>query len=851
MHSILQNLKFLYALKPIKQSIMKFISTIYAVLLAVLCWAHYPLAVFTPHATSSGNMVFYFEFPHIFCASVLSSCFLLANLSKLNWSERYLKVSAVALSFILVSAFIGNSSFFKVLESASFVFVPLGVALALRDERNKKIAIYNLALLFVLNLLYCLFINKNIGIAGNQNWLAATLLSAAPFFFLVINKLPKNIMVVLGVSALLCTTRVLWLCQARSVIPAIIFYGLFLSYRHLSRKHNTLIYAGLLLGAICVFIFKADQIKRVYNVDIRGPLTQDTISMSMASPIFGHGPGNFQKIFPAFASDDLKQRYNYSAISEHPHNEFLHVMASSGSAVALCFLFMLLALLARKKDQLRNAAQFSLFILIVMALADKPLVVSPSAMIFLIAASFCLPQNSFREKDYSPQALKYASLLVSLSITYFFIISIKQKVSSEYYFWQAEINRELFTHSRNTQKYIPEIMKLYSKSSELDPHNIKAAYAATSVSLQYFNDLEQSRAFLERALLLEPDYSDLHYQKGLFYFKSAQLLPPGKDKDEYLLNAQEEYLANVDASPWDLKRLVNIIRFYGNTGALKKCAEWIMKLRNTVREKSNIRYTTPGYYKQEEDLNKWQQAVLDKVYSAAPGQFKYNQNGDYLFPAFFAKTVNLKTYPFKNFNKIDFLFWRQQLAIWKVMQENKLKTTADLMAWVTKLKISNEPLKWPLQTMESAQGNAMSLAALACCINRLLGCESALLRDKKGSLVCILFSNNGKPFLWNCQSGLQVRSTLDAFHQSSDLKKQMGVSNTGLSYSLFIYPQACCFRNQVLADSVSQAKGIPIICVSPSLSYIRTLTKIGNKKLSLLTDFRTLLDSEFIAAEKK
>jgi hypothetical protein len=830
---------------------MKLISTIYTVLLAVLCWAHYPLAVFTPHGTSSGNMVFYFEFPHIFCASVLSCCFLLANLSKLNWSERYFKISAIALSFILISAFIGNSSFFKVFESASFVSVPLGVALALRDERNKKIAIYNLALLFVLNLLYCLFINKNIGIAGNQNWLAATLLSAAPFFFLVINKLPKNVMLILGVSVLLATAKVLWLCEARSIIPAILFYGLFLSYRHLSRKYNVLIYTGLFLCAISIFIFKADQITRIYNVDIRGPLAKDTISMSMSSPIFGHGPGNFQKAFPAFASDALKQRYNYSSIIEHPHNEFLHVMASSGSAVALCFLFMLLTLLSRKKDLVTNAAQFSLFILIVMALADKPLVVSPSAIIFLIAASFCLPQNSFREKDYSPQALKYAGLLVSLSIAYFFIISIKQKVNSEYYFWQAEVNRELFTHSRNTQKYIPEIMKFYGKSSELDPNNIKAAYAATSVSLQYFNDLEQSRTFLERALLLEPDYSDLHYQKGLLYLKSAQRFPPGKDKDEYLLSSQEEYLANVNASPWDLKRLVNMIRFYGNTGALEKCAEWIVKLRDTVREKSNIRYTTPGYYKQEEDLNKWQQAVLDKVYSPVPGQFKYNQNGDYLFPGFLAKTMNLKTYPFKNFNKIDFHFWRQQLTIWKVMQENKLKTTADLMAWVAKLKVSSEPLKWPLQTMESAQGNAMSLAALACCMNRLLGYESALLRDEEGSLVCILFTNNGKPFLWNCQSGLQTRSTLDDFHQSTAMKQQMGLANTALSYSLFIYPQACCFRNQVLADSVSQAKNIPIICVSPTLSYIRTLTKIGNRKLSLLTDFRALLDSEFVPAQKK
>ena len=57
--------------------------------------------------------------------------------------------------------------------------------------------------------------------------------------------------------------------------------------------------------AFTVLIMNKDNIQRNLNQDIRLPLTQNTISMVLDAPVFGHGPGNFQKSFPEYASDSL------------------------------------------------------------------------------------------------------------------------------------------------------------------------------------------------------------------------------------------------------------------------------------------------------------------------------------------------------------------------------------------------------------------------------------------------------------------------------------------------------------------------------------------------------------------
>ena len=84
---------------------------------------------------------------------------------------------------------------------------------------------------------------------------------------------------------------------------------------------------------------------------------------------------------------------------------------------------------------------------------------------------------------------------------------------------------------------------------------------------------------------------------------------------------------------------------------------------------------------------------------------------------------------------------------------------------------------------------------------------------------------------------------MEAFYRLPAIQQKLGVEAQKMEYSLFTYPQAFCFRNQVLSDNVSQHEDIPVICNSPTLEYIRLQRKIG-KAVGLLTEFRTLLDRE-------
>ena len=134
-------------------------------------------------------------------------------------------------------------------------------------------------------------------IAGNQNWLAATLISTLPFVIILLSKLPKKYFISLVAIVVLPTLYVLIDTSARALVPAV---GAFIFYYCLQRKSlkfNTAVFGSIFVLCLIVIFVKNDKFQRVVQQDIRGALSKDTLSLIASNSFLGTGPEIFKRTF--------------------------------------------------------------------------------------------------------------------------------------------------------------------------------------------------------------------------------------------------------------------------------------------------------------------------------------------------------------------------------------------------------------------------------------------------------------------------------------------------------------------------------------------------------------------------
>ena len=823
---------------------MKKISIVYLFLLSLCCFLHYPLALIFPFgAESSVDMVFNFEFPHVFIASSLSLGYIVIDLGKINLRDLYTRALGAGLGLILLSGLIYSVPFYRVIESAAFFTVPLGVFLALKRSEKDSVIYYVFSVLFIINLTYCLFLNGKFGIAGNQNWLAATLICSFPFFLLILKKLPINYFRIVACLTGALTVYVLYKTSARALIPAVGAFVLYFLYQRKPLRFNALIYLGLVLVLGTVISMKSDKVMRGVNQDIRGPLAKDTISLILSSPFLGVGPGNFQRDFPPHASDTLKKRIYYSSIAEHPHNELLNMAAGCGLPVAFLWLFFLYSLLKKRPGFEEIAIQFCVIVGFMMGMADKPLTESPSVIVFLVACGFLLPKSVFKEEQKENKNVANAGIFLALGVLAFTIFRAQTDIRSRYHFWQGERLRAVL--SSNPKQIVPDMFKHYKLSSEIDPTFINAAYNAATVSLHFYDSLSQDKELLERMIALEPDYSDFNKWIGLYYMKQAALLGEGEEKRAIEAEAEKYYLRNYDLSPWNINRCRELIRFYVRTSNDSEIEKWILKARDVAWERLETRYTHTDKVDLPGDMRTWIEAASkDLNYpSIWVGSMKANEGKDYSGEEQFKNTNALRSYTQRNISSLDEKFFNRRLRLLKAQFSQGLTSTAAILNHLASITVEGGGVEWPVDTFEKAKGSELSVATLACAMNMGIGNESILLVNED-SLLCVLFDGD-RSWILNVKDSVLIEASLDEFHKNKDLRKQLcGSEKDNFKYELFCYPEAFCLRNQLVSDLVTSFHdGVFIMCNSPLLDRIRIRKKIGDREVRYARSFIRLLDT--------
>ena len=826
---------------------MKLVSTIYLVLIGLCAFLYYPLAVVYPFGMkTSVNMVFNYEFPHVFLASILSLVFIFLNFQKININDRSMKLVFGAVCLILLSGAIFAVPLYRLVHAAAFFTVPLGVFIAVKKGGTKYAVIHLVSLVFVVNLFFCLFIpgNSRIGFCGNQNWLAATLIGSLPFFILSLKKLPKKVFWALSSIFVVLTIIVLIRTSARALIPAVGLFVLYYLFQRNSRKANLSIVGVLTAIGIGIFIWQTDKIIRGYKQDIRGPLSYSTLELIMSSPFLGSGPGNFQRDIPEYATLTLKKRLYYSSIIEHPHNEFLYMAANIGLPAALIWLLFIFRMLKKRDDFEGLAIQFSLIALFVMGMADKPLQISPSVIIFFIACGLLIPDKFWNEEKVETNQYKVLGGALALIAVIVGIFRIQVDVRSRYHFWKAEGLR-LSLNGSNERQIVPDMLEHYIKSSDIDPTFINAAYNAASTSLHFYNDLARDKRLLGRMIRLEPDYSDFNLRIASFYMKQARLIGEGKERSELHAEAEKYYLRNFELSPWSINRCRSVIRFYIETGDDTKAEEWILKARKIAWERHETRYTHTDRTDLKGDMKNWISEVEQG--NGQPFNISWSMKAaegvDYSRANIFQRTNVLQRYPLRELKDLDTQFFKRRLSLLRLQAEKGLTDTQSILNFLASFSLNEDGLSWPLDVFEKGSGSAQSLARLACALNLGIGNESALLVNEKGQELCVLFEGE-KCWIWNCRDSVLIQTSIEVFHSSAEVRQQLcGQTKDDFYYELFCFPEAFCLRNQTLADVLVSFDSSLNVCNSPSLDRIRLKSKVGDRKIIFSRKYIRLLDA--------
>ena len=829
---------------------MKVTGIVFLVLISLCSFLHYPLSILYPiGAKDSVQMVFTYEFPHVFLASVLSLVYAGLNFKDFHFKSIQLKLVCGAVALILLSTAIYSVPFYRAIESMAFFTVPVAVFLAVRHVGSANVLYYMVSLVFLLNFTYCFIFSNSIGIAGNPNWLAATLICSFPFFLIAVRKVSEKafypILTIFSVLVIYIFIKT----SARALIPAVLIFVFYFSVQRKSLKFNTLVFGSLGLLVLVAITLKSDRVSRVIQQDIRGPVTVDALRLVVSSPLLGTGPGNFQKDFPPYASEKLKKRIYYSSIVEHPHNELLNIMSGCGLPVAVLWLWFVYSLLGRKTDFESIALQFGLITTFVMGMADKPLTESPSAIIFLILCGLLIQDKFLEKEDRNPKALKLAGLSLALACLVFGVMRIQTDVKSRYHFWKAE-NLQSSMNSFNQRQIVPEMFRHYKASSEIDPYFINAIYSATAISIHFYDSLSQDQRLLEKMTALEPNYSDINKWIGLYYMKQARLLGEGQEKRATEAEAEKYYLQNFDLSPWNINRCRELIRFYVRTGNDEKVEEWILKAADIAKERLRTRFTHTDRTDVQEGLQHWVGEVLaqrKQPFRILDGM-KANESGDYTSFEIFQRTNNLRAYATRANEKLDQNFWLRRLQLIKEMNAMGIKSVKDILKLLTAFEVDSSGIKWPLNTLKDKKGSVRSISSLACTMNNLLGNSATLLVNEEGLILCTLFEGE-KSWIWNCANGKLLEASVDDFHNNSDLRESIsGNSEDNFHYELFCYPESFCLRNQLISNLVSMHPDIPEFSLSPTLQKIELLKKNGAREIRYANKHIGLLDA---AAMKK
>lgn len=429
----------------------------------------------------------------------------------------------------------------------AYLLVPVAVAVLMAQkkwsEQTVLLGISRVATaLWLLNVVYGFLDQKSheevIGITGNRNWMAITLLALAPWAVWTLHRALRRFFGAWLVAVLVVAIPTLYLmyfCFSRAAWLAVVTYAVWFLFTKIPCIKRRLLYGLLLLVLLGAGGFLGRRVLyRVHLADVRIPTYLTTIRLICHWPLAGVGPGNFTRnVTPMLPGSGYHHRLVAAEVMHHPHNEILFIAACLGILPALAWAFLMARLVFRLPlpDPLSRLAHASMFVILFHSMLDKPFVQPPSDLIAL----FCIGLALRREWIEAPTLVLPRRLLPVFGVGVLFC------VLAAGYFLRREFRYGLaFRHAviAVAEQDYPRAVHEYARMSELEPRRIRGAYSAGAYAIERMMNPDLAMSYLARAYQLDPNYASINKLVGetlgtkgyparalYFYRRHARLFP--------------------------------------------------------------------------------------------------------------------------------------------------------------------------------------------------------------------------------------------------------------------------------------------------------------------------------------
>lgn len=514
-----------------------------AAFLSILLFAAYPLALIFP--VGSGVLQrFYFAFPVMMTAGFVTLLFLILSFYNSVGGRPGTRCMAARIGgvlfclFFLVIAFSADRYLYPdILGFLALFAVPVWIALG-RERLTAAKWSGLLSLLWLFHsghLLWEIFSGQPvIGLTGNRNWMANLSLALAPWpwFFYLQWKRGKNKRSIAGFKPgfynylipgliLAVTFAALWFGRSRAVWGLLVIYGLWLLItRFLSSRLRTVVVIAAGLGLIFFLAYRSGEMRRLDVEDIRIPLWRGTVEMIKDHPVAGVGAGNFRADFPVYRRIEQMASPKAAPITDHPHNEVLHLAASLGIPLAVGWLLLAvppLLLFKLPPGAGWKVIHFSAFICVGHGMLDLTLARPPASLLALICLGLLwrphlniratLFRGSFKKGGQAAggssfvltRLFRLGGATVGIVLGIFFV---GNEVAFQWFMRQGAV-AEVKGEERNAYQ-------AYIRAREFVEEDVRPFYYAGNIA---FFELEKTGPALrlyKEALAREPDFDHLN-----------------------------------------------------------------------------------------------------------------------------------------------------------------------------------------------------------------------------------------------------------------------------------------------------------------------------------------------------
>ncbi len=317
--------------------------------------------------------------------------------------------------------------------------------------------------------------------------------------------------------------------KARCLGTWVVLAGYVMLHGVMPRLSKTLRCAVAVAAAVAVvevLMFTPERVTRMLSEDIRIPLYTQTAHMVCDYRFFGVGPGNFRREFVKYRSLAHKQRRVAATVTEHPHNELLHVAACLGIPAAVIWPVLLCPLFRRPRaTPFWRAVHFTAFMIVGHGMLDKTLVQPPSSLLgFMFLGLLWRPRLHVRSRpDLRPPALHLLCVPVALMVAVYGFTVATRHVRTGWGFRKARLCEERGRHLRDhghqaaAQTAYRKAYEHFRRCAQVDPGNVRAHAFAGIAANNKLRNPSLALPHLRRAFLLDPNFAHVNGEIGLAY----------------------------------------------------------------------------------------------------------------------------------------------------------------------------------------------------------------------------------------------------------------------------------------------------------------------------------------------